>query len=53
MSPNSSNADIEEMERSGCVKCVHWEECRSDALDEQGFSTLDLGINCKGYEERK
>lgn len=41
------------MEKAGCDKCVHWHECLADALSEQGFSMLDLGVNCKGYEKQK
>lgn len=53
MNPTLSKEDVEAMEKAGCTKCVHWLECRQDALAQQGFSTLDLGRNCKGYEERK
>lgn len=42
-----------EMEKAGCDKCVHWGQCLLDALADEGFSTLDLGRNCKGYEDRK
>ena len=50
---NPKNEDVEAMEKAGCPKCIHWYVCRQDALDLQGFSTLDLGKVCKGYEERK
>ena len=53
MNPTLKNEDVEAMEKAGCPKCVHWAECLKDALDQQGFSTLDLGKNCKGYDERK
>lgn len=43
----------EEMYKAGCANCVHWGQCLLDALADEGFSTLDLGKNCKGYEDRK
>lgn len=47
---NKKNETVEAMEKAGCDKCKHWNECRTDAMDQQGFSVLSLGKECNGYE---